>query len=114
MAARITAEPECEVVDALTLIDLCRISGSRADWIIELVDEGILEPVGPGRTSWRFESSSIAVIAKVRRLQSDLRINIPGAALALALADENARLLRHLMQLDRDLARTGRDGETDG
>jgi chaperone modulatory protein CbpM len=102
MAARTPPDPTCEIVTALTLIDLCRICGSPADWVIELVDEGILEPVGTGRTTWRFESSSITVIARVRRLQSDLRLNIAGAALVLSLADENARLQRRLMLLEND------------
>jgi chaperone modulatory protein CbpM len=36
----------------------------------------------------------------VRRLQSDLRVNIPGAALVLSLADENARLRRRLLRME--------------
>jgi chaperone modulatory protein CbpM len=100
MAARKSPDPICEIVATLTLTDLCRICGRPADWVIDLVDEGILEPVGSGRTMWRFESSSITVIAKVRRLQSDLRVNIPGAALVLSLADENARLRRRLLRME--------------
>lgn len=102
MAAGTSPEPQCEIVTSLTLVELCRISGSTRDWVIELIDEGILEPVGNGQSAWRFESSSIAVIARVRRLQSDLRLNIPGAALVLSLADENARLRHHLMQAEGD------------
>ena len=102
MAAQKSPDPVCEVVTALTLIDLCRISGSTTDWVIELVEEGILDPVGGGQSAWRFESSSITIIARVRRLQSDLRLNIPGAALVLSLADENARLKLRLMQMETD------------
>ncbi len=102
MAARLSPDPDCELVTTLTLIELCRISGSTRDWVIELVDEGILDPVGGGQSAWRFESASITIIARVRRLQSDLRINIPGAALVLALADENARLKRQLTQMGAD------------
>jgi len=102
MTAGTASESTCEIVTTLTLIDLCRICGSPADWIIELVEEGILEPVGSGRTTWRFESSSITIISRVRRLQSDLRLNIAGAALVLSLAEENARLRRRLIQLEHD------------
>jgi chaperone modulatory protein CbpM len=94
--------PVSEVVDPLTLIDLCRISGSSADWVIELVEEGILDPIGQGRTIWRFESTSITVVRKVQRLQSDLRLNIPGVAVVLSLADENAALKRQLQMLEND------------
>jgi len=109
MAARRSPDPECEIVTSLTLIDLCRISGTTRDWVVELVDEGILDPVGGGQTAWRFESSSITVIARVRRLQSDLRVNIPGAALVLSLADENARLKRHLAEAEGAPAVPGSD-----
>jgi chaperone modulatory protein CbpM len=54
MAARKSPDPICEIVATLTLTDLCRICGRPADWVIDLVDEGILEPVGSGRTMWRF------------------------------------------------------------
>jgi len=77
-----------------------------ADWVIELVDEGILEPAqtyqGQDRQIWRFESASIAVIRKVQRLQTDLRLNIPGVAVVLSLVDENAALKRQLQLLEGD------------
>lgn len=94
--------PVSEIVDALTLIDLCRISGSSADWVIELVEEGILDPVGQDRPIWRFESTSITVVRKVQRLQADLRLNIPGVAVVLSLVDENAALKRQLQLLEND------------
>ncbi len=94
--------PVSEVVTSLSLTELCRISGSSADWLIELIEEGILDPQGPTRTVWRFESSSLTIIGKVQRLQADLRINIPGIALVLSLADENAGLKRRLRQLEND------------
>lgn len=89
-----------EVVESVTLSDLCRICGSHADWIIELVQEGIIEPVGGSRGKWRFESTSITVVRKVQRLQRDLDINLPGIALLLTLAEENARLKRRVQALE--------------
>jgi chaperone modulatory protein CbpM len=102
MAATKSLVPMSEVVTTLSLNDLCHISGSSADWVIELIEEGILEPTGPSRTAWRFESSSITIIRKVQRLQADLRINIPGVALVLSLAEENAALKRRLMQVENE------------
>ncbi|MBY4893638.1 chaperone modulator CbpM [Rhodobacteraceae bacterium N5(2021)] len=90
-----------ELIEAISLIELCRICGSRADWIIQLVDEGILEPEGTRRTGWRFDSASITIVRKVQRLQSDLDVNIPGIAVVLSLVDENARLKRRVQALDR-------------
>ncbi|MGO4910331.1 chaperone modulator CbpM [Pseudorhodobacter sp. W20_MBD10_FR17] len=94
--------PMCEIVKPLTLLDLCRICGSSADWVIELVDEGILDPQGEGRAVWRFESTSITIVHKVQRLQRDLRLNMPGVAVVLSLADENAALKRRLQMLEND------------
>lgn len=103
--------PMSEVLDSLSLTDLCRISGCSADWIIELVQEGILEPESTGHrgggavsegSSWTFESSSITLVHKVRRLQADLRLNLPGAALVLSLVDENTQLRRQVEQLEND------------
>jgi chaperone modulatory protein CbpM len=91
-----------EIVDPLSLIDLCRICGLSADWIIELVDEGVLEPTGASRPVWRFESASITIVRKVQRLQSDLRLNIPGVAVVLSLVDENAALKRQLRFMEDD------------
>jgi len=70
--------------------------------VIELVDEGILEPVGGSRPVWRFESTSITIVRKVQRLQTDLRLNIPGVATVLLLSDENTRLKRQLVLLEND------------
>lgn len=95
--------PANEVLETLTLADLCRVSGLSADWILELVEEGILEPTGADGPAWRFDSSSITVIRKVQRLQTDLRINLPGIATILSLAEENARLKRRLQHVESDL-----------
>lgn len=96
--------PMSEVLVSLSLTELCRISGSSADWIIELVEEGILDPrsTAQGTSGWQFESSSITVVRKVRRLQSDLRVNLPGAALVLSLVDENTQLRRQVERLEND------------
>ena len=82
-------------------MDLCRICGSHADWIVELVEEGILEPSGTSRAAWRFDSAASPIVRKVQRLQSDLDVNIPGIALILSLVEENARLKRRVRSLER-------------
>lgn len=89
-----------EVIEVITLLDLCRSCGVHADWIIELVDQGILEPEGPEQTAWRFSGISITRVQKAWRLQRDLGVNLPGIALALDLIDERERLLQRLQSLD--------------
>jgi chaperone modulatory protein CbpM len=88
----------------LTLGELCRVCTVHAEWIIELVDEGILDPSGPDAAHWRFSGPSLLRALRVRRLQQDLGINLAGAALVLDLLDEVESLrarLRVLEGIDR-------------
>ena len=79
----------------LSIAELSRACCMHADWVMELVDAGILEPCrhprhppGHRRSHWQFSGSSLRRALKVRRLQRDLGINLAGAALALQLMDE--------------------------
>lgn len=84
----------------LTLNDLCRACSSSADWIIELVDEGVLEPVIYQQTQWRFSGSSLQKARTAMRLQRDLGINLAGVALALDLLNEIEILQTHLCRVE--------------
>jgi len=72
----------------LTLNDLCRACSTSAEWVIELVSEGVLEPVNYQQTQWRFTDVNMQKAQTAARLQRDLGINIAGIALALELLDE--------------------------
>jgi chaperone modulatory protein CbpM len=54
----------------------------------EMVDEGLLIPEGTSPETWRFNALSIKRIQVTLRLQNDLRVNLPGAALVLDLLEE--------------------------
>jgi chaperone modulatory protein CbpM len=73
------------------LCSLCRVS---EELVVEIVAEGIVEPRGTGSGRWRFSGVALARVQRVVRLQQDLGINLPGAALALDLLDELERLRR--------------------
>lgn len=80
-----------EVVDedaSLTLAELCRACDAGEDWIMGLVAEGVLEPLGRVGTEWRFPGVSLRRAQIVMRLQRDLGVNLCGAALALELIEE--------------------------
>ncbi|CAG0910644.1 unnamed protein product, partial [Cyprideis torosa] len=62
------------------------------EFVIEMVEHGILEPEGERRTAWRFSYDAIENARKVMRLRRDLNINISGAALALELLERIERL----------------------
>ena len=69
----------------LTLEQICEICRTDSKLIIEIVDEGIVDPEGDKISSWRFSYSCVETVRIVVRMQKDLRVNLPGAALALQL-----------------------------
>ena len=77
----------------LTLDDLCCACSVSTEKIIELVDIGVLEPIGSEPTHWSFEGISLNRVRGVLRLQRDIGVDLVGAALALELLDE-IKLLR--------------------
>lgn len=90
---------EAEIVGSLTLIELSRCSAVPVDWIVDLVEHGVLDPKGGTSRDWRFESHSLSLVIRARRLQTDLGLNLEGIALALNLLEENAALRRRLHAL---------------
>jgi len=84
----------------LSLNDLCKACSSSAEWIIELVEEGVLEPIDHIQTQWRFSGNSLQRARTALRLQRDLDINLAGVALALDLLGEIKILESRLCQLD--------------
>ena len=60
--------------------------------VIEMVEEGIVEPRGDAPSDLRFTGRSLIRAQKALNLARDLRVNWPGAALALDLLEEIERL----------------------
>ena len=77
-----------------TLEELSTACSVRTEYIVELVEEGIVEPLEARRESqqWIFSGRSLQRARKARRLQQDLGINLAGAALVLELMEEIERL----------------------
>jgi len=99
----------------LSLNDLCCACSRSAEWIIELVEEGALEPMvdepvkqetmGQLQSQWRFTPDSLKRALTAMRLQRDLKINMAGIALALNLLEEIEILderLRRYEVVDKD------------
>jgi len=80
----------------LTLAELSRACAMHAEWVMELVDEGILEPRRTGIARWQFSASELHRARTVLHLQRDLGVNLSGAALALELLDEIQDLRQQL------------------
>jgi len=77
-----------EESDEITLAELSRTCRVHAEWVVELVEEGVVEPLSVQGAQWRFSSASIVRVQKARRLQHDLGVNLAGTALVLDLLDK--------------------------
>ena len=75
-----------------SLAEISRTCAVHAEYIIELVEEGVLMPVGREPRRWRFSGGQVRRAGRALRLQRDLGINMAGVALALDLLDELDRL----------------------
>ena len=89
----IPADPLDETVE-FSLDELCRVCGVHEQLVIEIVEEGVVEPAGTNPLQWRFSGLAVTRIQRVIRLQQDFEVNLPGAALALQLLEEIDRLKR--------------------
>jgi len=90
----------CQVVEEdvpMTLADLCRACDAERELVLQLVDNGVIEPQGAGPQAWVFAGASLRRTRVALRLLRDLELNLPGAALAVDLLDEIARLQRALL-----------------
>lgn len=84
----------------LTFVELCRACRLPAERIETFVAEGIIEPHGRERRTWRFSGVTVRRVHTALRLERDLGINAAGAALALELMDEIERLRERLRGLE--------------
>lgn len=87
-----------EIFDDYTLLnvdELSRLCAVERTFIIELVEEGVLEVIEVA-PEWRFSGTALRRARTASRLQRDLQINLPGVALALELLDELEHLRRVL------------------
>ncbi len=83
-----------------TLGELSRACGKPADWILALVEEGVIEPVGEDQTHWYFPGYCLRRVHIIQRLESDLGLNLAGAALALELLEEVETLRNRIAVLE--------------
>lgn len=87
----------------LSLTEICQACSCHREWVVELVSEGVLDPLGARPEDWHFPANSLSTAQAARRLQQDLGINLQGIALVLELLDEVESLrsqLRHKSLFD--------------
>ena len=78
----------------LAASELARAVGAEIEWIVELVEVGIVELPSPrpAQGEWRFHSTDLQCALEARRLQRDFGVGLDAAALILDLQHEVRRL----------------------
>ena len=86
----------------LSLAEISRASAVPAEFIVELVEEGVLAPAEHEPEHWRFTYAHIRRVRVASHLRRDLGVNLAGAALALDLLDQIEALRARLQALGGD------------
>jgi len=84
-----------------TIDQLSHACGMSKEWILALVKEGVIEAVSYDQKHWRFRGYCLRRVRIVQRLESDLGLNLAGAALALELLDEVEALRNRIKFLEK-------------
>lgn len=79
-----------------SLVELCECAKIGREQVIEMVEEGILDPEGNSIHTWRFDTKALKRLQIAIRLQHDLGVNLPGSALVLDLLEEMEMLRSQL------------------
>jgi chaperone modulatory protein CbpM len=88
-----------EVIETLSLSELTMFCDTNADWVVKLVEHGVVAPVAETTPEWEFAPKHIARARKAARLMRDLGLNVAGVALVLDLIEERDRLARRLAMM---------------
>jgi len=92
--------PRVDVIETLSLSELTVFCDTSADWIIRLVEYGVVAPVATTAPEWEFTPPHIARARKAARLMRDLGLNVAGVALVLDLIEERDALARKLALME--------------
>ncbi|WP_298448747.1 chaperone modulator CbpM [uncultured Marinobacter sp.] len=101
----LTVEVMDENGSTFTLHEVCERGECHAEFVIKLVNYGIIAPLEPAAEArqWLFDVAALARLHKARRLQRDLKMNLPGLAMSLELLDEVQDMRREVERLSRQL-----------
>ena len=94
-----------EPTATFTLREVCERGGCHAEFVIKLVNYGVISPVeeSPEARQWHFDLQTLARLRKAQRLQRDLKMNLPGLAMSLELLDEVQDMRREVDRLNQQL-----------
>ncbi|WP_286251412.1 chaperone modulator CbpM [Marinobacter shengliensis] len=101
----LTVEVADENGNTFTLREVCERGDCHAEFVIKLVNYGIISPVEDitEAREWQFDMAALARLQKALRLQRDLKLNLPGLAVSLDLIDEVNDRRREVARLNQQI-----------
>ncbi len=97
-----------EVLDEETEVaftELLSASRFSREELIELIDQGALQPRGENESSWRFPSGALYTVRSAARLRAAFELDTPALVLALGLLERIDDLERRVRELECQLLR---------
>lgn len=91
------------------LREFCELCAVTAESVRELVEAGILVPLGRYPHEWLFDMHAMLRLRRARRLQRDFELNLGGLALALELIEELETSRQRVRALEHRLAQMMRE-----
>ena len=87
--------------------ELCQSAELPVEYLLEIVEYGILQPSGQPPAEWLFDAGALVVVKRALRLRRDLDLDLEwaGIALALELMAELEQLRHESSQLKQRLSR---------
>jgi chaperone modulatory protein CbpM len=87
----------------LTLEEICNTCGVSVEFIQELIQHGILDIDNIAIEHYRFHPVHMRKVRTVIHLQTDLEVNLPGAALVIDLMEELDELRKKIEMYEKHL-----------
>lgn len=91
-----------EETDEFTFEELCLVCNAEADFVAQIIEEGILEPVfGEEPENWQFNVRALLRLKRVLRVHRDFEANLAGISLILELLEELEDLRQQVQILEK-------------
>ncbi|MDQ6618169.1 MAG: chaperone modulator CbpM [Pseudomonadota bacterium] len=84
---------------ALTLRELCELSGAAESMVRELIDDGALRPLDARASTWTFSGECVVIARTARRLHGELELEPHAVSLVVELMQRIGELEAQLRSI---------------
>lgn len=88
MAKNMIVVTHVEENPEVTLEEVCELFHIPVEFVYEIIEQGVVEPVEPDAELLRFDETHLKRIKTIAHLHHDLDINVAGGALIVEMMEE--------------------------